>query len=105
MQYYYYLCAILKIDLWWKKYMTQFQIIQFCLDMTCCIVSGYWHFYRAVPAGTTCSSWETVLPNAVSFSIVMSYLLLFIQFYFQTYKRPAPAKADAKKVEESKKDQ
>lgn len=102
--YYYYLCAILKIDLWWKKYMTQFQIVQFCLDISCCAVSAYMNFTSAAAAGTTCSSWEAIWPNAVSLSIVLSYLLLFIQFYFQTYTNRRAA-ASAPTSQESKKSQ
>jgi hypothetical protein len=106
LQYYYYLCAILKVDLWWKKYMTQFQIIQFCLDITCCAVSAYLNNTYAAARGTTCSSWETMWPNALSCAIVLSYLLLFIQFYWQTYKnRPSAKNAAASKPTESKKDQ
>lgn len=85
--------------------MTQFQIIQFCLDLACCGVSIYLNNTYAAARGTTCSSWETTWPNAISFGIVVSYLLLFIQFYFQTYKR-APAKVDPKSDSKSvKKDQ
>ena len=102
-QYYYYMCAILKIDLWWKKYMTQFQIVQFCLDISACLVSAY---MNSNLQATTCSSWEKMWPNAVALAIVMSYLLLFIQFYFQTYRRAAPkTDSSAPAKTEPKKDQ
>lgn len=101
--YYYYMCAILKIDLWWKKYMTQFQIVQFCLDISACLVSAY---MNSNLQATTCSSWEKMWPNAVALAIVMSYLLLFIQFYFQTYRRAAPkTDSSAPAKTEPKKDQ
>jgi len=93
----------LKVNVWWKKYMTQFQIIQFCLDITCCVVSAYMNFTINAPIGKTCSSWEVMWPNMVSLAIVFSYLLLFIQFYFQTYTRPKTDASASNKSESKKK--
>jgi len=34
--YYYYTLSSLKIHVWWKKYLTQFQIVQFVVDIAAC---------------------------------------------------------------------
>lgn len=87
--------AILKIDVWWKKYITTIQIIQFCLDISSFALSAVWNAYWTTT--TVCSSWEVWWYNYVASGIVASYLVLFVQFFFETYvlgrgkKTAAPA--------------
>lgn len=94
--------AILKIDVWWKKYITTIQIIQFCLDISSFALSAVWNKYWV--KSVVCSSWEVWWYNVVASSIVLSYLVLFIQFYIESYlsgrKKPA---AGATKTDKPKK--
>lgn len=99
--------AILKINVWWKIYITKIQIIQFCLDCSAFIASCIYAKMQR-DAGSRCASWDPsvwYIPDVVAFSIILSYLLLFIQFYLTTYlsgKRAVSTK-DGKKAEETKK--
>ena len=84
--YYYYAMAALKIRVWWKKYLTTFQIAQFVIDVTIIayayvsfIASG---FDRSVCYGTSTGA-------VVGLGILISYLILFIRFYIQTYASKA----------------
>ncbi|XP_049848111.1 elongation of fatty acids protein sre1-like [Schistocerca gregaria] len=99
--YYYYLCSILNINIWWKRLITIFQIAQFCIDITFCLISLYWQHYVALPAGRSCSSWEIPWANPFSLLVVFSYLLLFLEFYFRTYKRRKNAKKFAAEASEA----
>jgi putative effector of murein hydrolase len=81
--------AVLKVNIWWKKYMTMFQIIQFLLDVAAAGSNVIWNFYFATPS---CSSWEIPWANPIAIGIVLSYLFLFIEFFFKTYTtKPAAA--------------
>jgi len=83
--YYYYLCAILQIDVWWKKYFTTMQIMQF----VCVLVThgtAYWWQYCYTK---NCTSWDA-WGNEFGVAVIASYLLLFLQFYHETYKKPIP---------------
>ncbi|CAN8072564.1 unnamed protein product [Agarophyton chilense] len=102
LMYYYYAMSALRIRIWWKKHLTTLQILQFIVDVgavgyayTTFILSG---FDENVCYGTTKGA-------LVGLGILTSYLLLFIRFYMQTYKRtpvkgrssPASDKAEEKK--------
>lgn len=91
--YYYYAMSALGIRVWWKKYLTTFQISQFLIDVT---VVGY-AFYSFILSGfdqDVC--YGTVRGAVVGLSILFSYLLLFIRFYFQTYTKGASQSARSK---------
>eukprot|EP01122_Echinamoeba_exundans_P007446 TRINITY_DN2304_c0_g1_i1.p1 TRINITY_DN2304_c0_g1~~TRINITY_DN2304_c0_g1_i1.p1 ORF type:complete len:285 (-),score=76.76 TRINITY_DN2304_c0_g1_i1:260-1114(-) len=102
--YWYYLMAILKVEVWWKKYITSIQIIQFCLDISSFGLSAVWNKYWVKE--TVCSSWEVWWYNYVASSIVASYLVLFIQFYIEVYlsgRNKKPAAGASKPADKTKK--
>jgi len=77
--YYYYYSVLLKRAPWWKKYITQLQIIQFVLD----IATSYIWVYYTFKDGQPCApNWKVFLVCQV---IIYSYLVLFIIFYIKEY--------------------
>ncbi|GAM22684.1 hypothetical protein SAMD00019534_058590 [Acytostelium subglobosum LB1] len=87
MYYYYYQCEQGN-NPWWKKYITRVQIIQFVFDMS---LHGMWHYY--VGTSTPCNG--SLRGTLFSDFVIMSFLMLFLQFYFRSYKRPAASSAAA----------
>jgi len=105
--YYYYTLSSLKIHVWWKKYLTQFQIVQFVIDIAACV---YASSHEPVVGGLGLSWLQRPHCNGTlkgatwGVGIIFSYLILFIVFYFQTYNnhntyksQPPPSAAEAKK--------
>jgi len=86
--YYYYFVRSLGMDVWWRKYITKVQILQFIFDA---LTSLPFLFFRM--SGSACSgTWESwVGGNFVGFS----FLVLFIQFYNDSYKRKPTAASTA----------
>jgi len=91
--YYYYAVSSLGVRVWWKRYLTMFQITQFVVDVISCtlasvfVISGHykWKVFGAWwEENGFCSG--TPLGAAVGVGILFSYLLLFIKFYVGTYK-------------------
>ncbi|KAG6851059.1 hypothetical protein H0H93_002951 [Arthromyces matolae] len=75
----------------WKKYLTSMQITQFVIDLALVYFGTYSHmsakyFPSTLPFVGDCAGSE----EAAIFgcALLTSYLGLFINFYFQTYKRP-----------------
>ena len=107
--YWYYFQSARGIRIWWKKYITIMQIAQFVLDLGMFHLqhhpnisltrnSGFVYFASWTYFTSTYFQW---LPNAgkcdgeefaaiSGICIISSYLLLFISFYFATYKKPVP---------------
>jgi len=91
--YYYYARAASGAIIWWKKYLTTFQIIQFVIDFNVCwylvleahIVDRYLipKGYMNGPPNDCGGTWWAAYGGCL---ILSSYLLLFIQFFKQTYK-------------------
>eukprot|EP01113_Clastostelium_recurvatum_P024033 TRINITY_DN2867_c0_g1_i2.p2 TRINITY_DN2867_c0_g1~~TRINITY_DN2867_c0_g1_i2.p2 ORF type:complete len:282 (-),score=45.66 TRINITY_DN2867_c0_g1_i2:968-1813(-) len=96
MYFYYFLCEF-GIHPWWKKYITSSQIFQFCWDL---FWHNYWLFINYRRTGTLLSLREdptnkgcagTELTKLWSDYVIVSFLLLFIQFYRRSYtKKPVP---------------
>lgn len=87
--YWYYFLAARGIRVWWKEWVTRFQIIQFLVDLGFIyfavyvkIMSGYDTKYTG---GLTCSG--TKLATISGCSIISSYLFLFIAFYIEVYRK------------------
>lgn len=79
--YYYYSISVLGVkDIWWKKYLTIIQIIQFIIDVSVCSYCTYAVYYH--PLG--CQSHPGGPESGVA--ILSSYLFLFMGFYSKTYK-------------------
>ncbi|KAL0581608.1 Fatty acyl-CoA elongase/Polyunsaturated fatty acid specific elongation enzyme [Marasmius crinis-equi] len=92
LMYYYYYATAGGARIWWKKYLTMMQIIQFVIDLFLVYFGTYSHFVtnyysKHLPTVGDCAGGE----NAALFGcgLLSSYLLLFINFYFQTYKKPS----------------
>ncbi|KAJ1921389.1 Fatty acyl-CoA elongase/Polyunsaturated fatty acid specific elongation enzyme [Mycoemilia scoparia] len=86
---------------WWKKHVTTLQISQFIIDIGFVVFSQYtnmaYHNYPDWPHMGNCRGTR----NAAFIGTILlsSYLILFIQFFANTYKKPL------KKISKDKKDQ
>eukprot|EP01102_Stenamoeba_stenopodia_P021637 TRINITY_DN877_c0_g1_i1.p1 TRINITY_DN877_c0_g1~~TRINITY_DN877_c0_g1_i1.p1 ORF type:complete len:277 (-),score=53.44 TRINITY_DN877_c0_g1_i1:318-1148(-) len=99
--YYYYFLATLGKTVFWKKYITKLQITQFVVDVG---LNFVWVYYTSkLESGKTCGGgW---LGWAFGQFILGSYLLLFIQFYIQSYKSAQANRRLAKKVVDGPKEE
>lgn len=88
LMYYYYSQAAVGVNVSWKKYLTILQIAQFVLDL---VVPQIYLYYVYV-AEVKCGGSEEVLWLGVA--VILSFLLLFLQFYVSTYRN----NADRKKI-------
>ncbi|KAG6336573.1 hypothetical protein ID866_2511 [Astraeus odoratus] len=92
--YYYYYATAGGAKIWWKKYLTTMQIIQFVIDLFVVYFGTYQHFahshWRWLPHISNCAGTETAA--LFGCGLLSSYLVLFINFYIQTYKKPAKAR-------------
>eukprot|EP01114_Cavostelium_apophysatum_P022692 TRINITY_DN8297_c0_g1_i1.p1 TRINITY_DN8297_c0_g1~~TRINITY_DN8297_c0_g1_i1.p1 ORF type:complete len:331 (+),score=60.86 TRINITY_DN8297_c0_g1_i1:32-994(+) len=78
--YYYYLMVSFNKDVWWKKYLTTMQIVQFCVDLLAVLP----FFYSELVLKKDCSGTSAVL--GFSHGILLSFLILFINFFRKTYR-------------------
>jgi hypothetical protein len=87
LMYYYYARAALGVQVWWKKYLTTLQIVQFLLDLFIVFYCTITHFaglyYPDVFGRHDCHGSEVAA--FIGCGILSSYLVLFIQFFQQTY--------------------
>jgi fatty acid elongase 3 len=92
--YWYYFAACLGWNVWYKKYITTMQIVQFICSFLISIP------FLKVASITGYHSWSVwIASNGINFS----FLLLFIKFYLDNYKKkPAAGKKGSKQVKEAK---
>jgi len=87
--YWYYFQAARGVRIWWKKYITMLQIIQFVIDLGFVYFASYTYFSNSyfpwAPNMGTCAGEE--FAAFAGMGILSSYLLLFISFYFATYRK------------------
>jgi len=77
LMYYYYLAQTLGKDVWWKKHLTMVQIFQFVLDLLSMTL------WLVMKLGRDCSG---DLPSMIfAEGVLLSFLVLFINFYFKSY--------------------
>ncbi|KAF7339472.1 Elongation of fatty acids protein [Mycena sanguinolenta] len=96
LMYYYYYATAGGAKIWWKKYLTMMQIIQFVIDLFVVYFGTYGHFAATyydgvIPHMGNCAGSETAA--LFGCGLLTSYLGLFINFYFQTYKKKPSSKA------------
>jgi len=89
--YYYYFATAGGAKLWWKKYLTTMQITQFVIDLFLVYFGTYQHFahtfFPHIPHIGNCAGTETAA--LFGCGLLSSYLVLFVNFYIQTYQKPA----------------
>lgn len=91
--YWYYFLAARGIRVWWKEWVTRFQIIQFVLDLGFVYFATYQKvvytfLYEHVDKLYVCGDCAGSMVAAYAgCGILSSYLVLFIAFYIEVYKR------------------
>ena len=86
--YSYYLLSSWGIQIWWKRYLTLFQIIQFIIDLSVCV-------YCTLQLGQTpeiCHG--TALAAYSGVGIIGSYFFLFLNFYAKSYGKKPNSKSE-----------
>lgn len=97
--YWYYFLAARGIRVWWKEWVTRFQIIQFVLDLGFVYFATYQkivytHFSHLLDVLPTCGDCAgTMLAAYSGCGILSSYLVLFIAFYIEVFIRNTTKKA------------
>jgi len=101
MYFYYFLTTIGQKDVWWKRYLTQMQMIQFCLNGAGVCLWIFWHNTSSIGCnGDNHTVFWVFFAN-------VTFLFLFYQHYRRSYAesgkkksaRGKPAMANEKKME------
>lgn len=80
MYYYYFLQSISKKNIWWRKYLTLMQIIQFIIDIFTSILFAYVKLFTEYDCFGSWRLWT------ISNFIGLSFLYLFIDLYIKDNK-------------------
>ncbi|GME85014.1 unnamed protein product [Ambrosiozyma monospora] len=99
--YFYYFLAARGIHVWWKEWVTRFQILQFILDLGFIYFATYQkvvHDYcpDLLPHCGNCAG--TTLATVSGCAIISSYLVLFIAFYIEVYTKKSKKAKVVKRV-------
>ncbi|CCE63445.1 hypothetical protein TPHA_0E03550 [Tetrapisispora phaffii CBS 4417] len=94
LMYFYYFLAARGIRVWWKEWVTRFQIVQFIFDVTFIFLVAYHRaaflYMKSLPHSQCAGSTTAIFSG---FCILASYLFLFTAFYIELYKRAGSKKA------------
>lgn len=99
LMYWYYFLAARNIRVWWKEWVTRCQIIQFVLDLSFVYFATYqkivyeylYSYIDVIPFCGDCAG--TMLAAYSGCAILSSYLVLFIAFYIEVYRRKSSKKS------------
>ena len=93
MYYFYFACSVpaLRKRLWWKKYLTKLQILQFVVALTMAVCLWRVHRQSVAGGGPGCAGHNAFV---VSTGFNATLLLLFVDFHVRSY---GAKKAGAKK--------
>jgi fatty acid elongase 3 len=87
--YWYYFQRACGVRIWWKEWVTRLQIIQFVIDLGFVYFASYTYFtstyFPWMPNLGKCAGEEFAAFAGIG--ILSSYLILFVLFYFATYKK------------------
>jgi fatty acid elongase 3 len=87
--YWYYFQSARGVRIWWKEWVTRLQIIQFIIDLGFVYFASYTYFsstyFPWMPNSGTCAGEEFAAFAGIG--VLSSYLVLFLLFYFATYKK------------------
>lgn len=84
MYYFYFACSIpeLRKRLWWKKYLTKLQILQFVVALTMAVCLWHVHSQSLADGGPGCAGNSAFV---VSTAFNATLLLLFVNFHVRSY--------------------
>ncbi|KAF7527833.1 hypothetical protein G7054_g10355 [Neopestalotiopsis clavispora] len=98
--YWYYFQSARGVRIWWKEWVTRFQIIQFIIDLGFVYFASYTYFtstyFQWMPNSGQCAGEEFAAFSGMG--VLTSYLVLFISFYFATYKKDGKAPSARKSL-------
>ncbi|KAI4599372.1 hypothetical protein KJ359_001814 [Pestalotiopsis sp. 9143b] len=98
--YWYYFQSARGVRIWWKEWVTRFQIIQFIIDLGFVYYASYTYFtstyFQWMPNAGKCAGEEFAAFSGMG--VLTSYLVLFISFYFATYKKDGKAPSARKSL-------
>jgi len=97
--YYYYMVFTLGYDVWWKRYLTQMQIVQFFMD-----IMSTWPALMSIFVFDSWTCQGQLWPVIFGHLVGLSFIYLFTAFYISTYraqKRKAREEAASKNTKKT----